>query len=178
MAKWWPACLVPVRVENATGNSKIWMERMMRLKLIPQMAAALVVGVLISAVAQAADTPAALAGAKLVAADDVVKAQSAGAAIIDTRVASEYAEGHIKGALSVPYREKSEKSVNFDAAQDEFNLAKLPADKASAVVIYCNGPECWKSFKASSAAIKGGYTNVLWYREGFPNWKSKGLSSE
>ena len=75
-------------------------------------------------------------------------------------------------------REKSEKSVNFDAAQDEFNLAKLPADKASAVVIYCNGPECWKSFKASSAAIKGGYTNVLWYREGFPNWKSKGLSSE
>ena len=133
----------------------------MRLKLIPQMAAALVVGVLISGVAQAADTPAALAGAKLVAADDVVKAQSAGAAIIDTRVASEYAEGHIKGALSVPYREKSEKSVNFDAAQDEFNLAKLPADKASAVVIYCNGPECWKSFKASSAAIKGGYTNVF-----------------
>ena len=145
----------------------------MRLKLIPQMAAALVVGVLISGLAQAADTPAALAGAKLVAADDVVKAQSAGAAVIDTRVASEYAEGHIKGALNVPYREKSEKAANFDAAD-----AKLPADKASAVVIYCNGPECWKSFKASSAAIKGGYTNVLWYREGFPNWKSKGLSSE
>jgi rhodanese-related sulfurtransferase len=153
MAKWWPACLVPVRVENATDNSKIWMERMMRLKLIPQMAAALVVGVLISGVAQAGDTPAALAGAKLVAADDVVKAQSAGAAIIDTRVASEYAEGHIKGALSVPYREKSEKSVNFDAAQDEFNLAKLPADKASAVVIYCNGPECSRLRRRRSRAV-------------------------
>ena len=150
----------------------------MRLNSIPKMAAALFVGILISGMAQAADTPAALAGAKLVAADDVVKAQSTGAVTIDTRVASEYADGHIKGALNVPYREKSEKTVNFDASQDEFNLAKLPADKAAPVVIYCNGPECWKSFKASTVAMKGGYTNVLWYREGFPQWKSKGLPAE
>ena len=66
----------------------------------------------------------------------------------------------------------------FDASQDEFNLAKLPADKGAAVVLYCNGPECWKSFKSSSAAIKGGYTNVLWYRLGFPDWKAKGLPVE
>ncbi len=150
----------------------------MRLNLIPKMAAALLAGILTSGMAQAADTPAALAGARLVAADDVVKAQAAGAAMIDTRVASEYAEGHIKGALNVPYREKSEKAVSFDASQDEFNLAKLPADKATALVIYCNGPECWKSFKASTVAMKGGYTNVLWYRDGFPQWKSKGLPAE
>jgi rhodanese-related sulfurtransferase len=107
-----------------------------------------------------------------------VKAQSVGAVVIDSRVASEYAEGHIKDAVNVPYREKSEKAVNFDASQDEFNLAKLPADKAAAIVIYCNGPECWKSFKASTVAIKGGYTNILWYRDGFPQWKSKGLPAE
>jgi len=150
----------------------------MRLNLIPKMAAALLAGILVSGMAQAADTPAALAGVKLVAADDVVKAQSAGAVVVDTRVASEYAEGHIKGALNIPYREKSAKAVSFDAGQDEFNLAKLPADKGMAVVMYCNGPECWKSFKASSAALKGGYTNVLWYRDGFPQWKSKGLPAE
>ena len=150
----------------------------MRLNLIPKMAAALFVGMLISGMVQAADTPTALAGAKLVAADEVVKAQSTGATVIDSRVASEYAEGHIKGAVNVPYREKSEKAVNFDASQDEFNLAKLPADKAAAMVIYCNGPECWKSFKASAVAIKGGYTNIHWYREGFPEWKSKGLPAE
>ena len=150
----------------------------MRLDLIAKMTAALVAGLLISGMSQAADTPAALAGAKLVTADDVVKAQSAGAVIVDTRVASEYADGHIKGAINVPYREKSEKAVSFDAGQDEFNLAKLPADKATPTVIYCNGPECWKSFKASTAALKGGYTNVLWYREGFPQWKSKGLPAE
>ncbi len=150
----------------------------MRLNLIPKMAAALLAGMLISSIANAGDTPTALAGAKLVAADDVVKAQSAGAVVVDTRVAAEYADGHIKGAVNVPYREKSEKAVGFDAGQDEFNLAKLPADKAAAVVVYCNGPECWKSFKASTAALKGGYTNVLWYREGFPQWKSKGLPAE
>ena len=150
----------------------------MRLNLIPKMAVALVAGMLISGMAQAADTPTALEGAKLVTADDVVKAQAAGAVVVDTRVASEYAEGHIKGAVNVPYREKSEKAVGFDAGKDEFNLAKLPADKAAAVVFYCNGPECWKSFKGSTAALKGGHTNVLWYREGFPQWKSKGLPAE
>ena len=150
----------------------------MRLNLTAKMAAALVAGMLTSGMAQAADTPTALEGAKLVTADDVVEAQAAGAVVVDTRVASEYAEGHIKGAVNVPYREKSEKAVGFDAGKDEFNLAKLPADKAAAVVIYCNGPECWKSFKGSTAALKGGHTNVLWYREGFPQWKSKGLPAE
>lgn len=125
-----------------------------------------------------ADTPASLDGTKLVAAEDVQKLQASGATVLDVRVASEYAEGHIKGAVSVPYREKSDKAVTFDASQDEFNLAKLPAAKDAAVVIYCNGPECWKSFKASTLAVKGGYTNIYWYREGFPNWKSKGLPSE
>jgi rhodanese-related sulfurtransferase len=126
----------------------------------------------------AGDTPPTLAGAKLSTAEDVAKAQSDGALVVDTRVAAEYSEGHIKGAINVPYREKSEKAVEFDASQDEFNIAKLPADKAAPVVIYCNGPECWKSFKASTAAIKAGYTNVLWYREGFPNWKQKGMPAE
>ena len=126
----------------------------------------------------AADVPASLAGAKLVTAEDVAKLAGAGALVVDTRVASEYADGHIKGAVSIPYREKSEKTVNFDATEDSFNLAKLPPDKAAAIVMYCNGPDCWKSFKASTTAIKGGYTNINWYRGGFPNWKSKGLPTE
>jgi rhodanese-related sulfurtransferase len=150
-------------------------EKNMRLHAITHMTVALLFGMLISGAAQAADTPTTLAGAKVVSAEDVVKLQSNGAVVIDARVASEYAEAHIKGALSVPYREKSAKVANFDASRDQFNLAKLPTSKAASIVIYCNGPECWKSFKASTAAVKGGYTNIHWYREGFPNWKSKGL---
>lgn len=150
----------------------------MHLSSIPKLAAALTFVVLMSGMAQAGDTPATLVGTKLVSSADVVKLQSGGAAVIDSRVAAEYAEGHIKGAVNVPYREKSAKDVAFDASQDEFNLAKLPGDKAAAIVIYCNGPECWKSFKASTVAVKGGYTNIYWYRDGFPDWKSKGLPVE
>ena len=98
--------------------------------------------------------------------------------VIDTRVAGEYAEAHIKGAKSVPYKEKSAKVPDFDAAQDSFDLTKLPADKNAPLVLYCNGPECWKSYKASKAAIGAGYKKVQWFRGGFPEWKGKGLPTE
>src|SRR3974390_179667 len=113
----------------------------MRLTVIPRIALAFLVSIVLSGVARAGDTPATLAGAKLISAEEVAKAQAAGALVGDARVAAEYADGHIKGAINVPYREKSDKDVNFDASQDEFNLAKLPADKAAPVVIYCNGTE-------------------------------------
>ncbi len=145
---------------------------------LPRLALAASLGLLLCGAARADDTPPTLAGAKLVAAEDVVKAAARGAMVVDARVAAEYADGHIKGAVSVPYREKSDKVVSFDASVDEFNLSKLPADKSAAVVVYCNGPECWKSYKASTLAIKAGYTNILWYRDGYPNWKSKGMPTE
>ena len=125
-----------------------------------------------------ADTPPTLTGTHLVSADDVARLRSAGAIVIDTRVAAEYADGHIKGAINVPYREKSAKAADFDATQDEFDLTKLPADKAARLVFYCNGAECWKSFKSSTAAIKAGYKEVNWYRSGFPDWHARGLPSE
>jgi len=149
----------------------------MRFVSIPRLIVAVVFGMLLAGPA-VADTPPSLDGTKVVSAADVQKLQAAGAVVIDARVASEYADGHIKGAVSVPYREKSDKAVTFDASQDEFNLAKLPGAKDAAIVFYCNGPDCWKSFKASTVAMKAGYTNIYWYRAGFPDWKSKGLPSE
>ena len=103
----------------------------MRFNAISHLAAALFVGLVVTGAAQAADTPATFAGTKLVSAADVAKVQAGGAVVIDSRVAAEYAEGHIKGAINVPYREKSAKAVDFDASQDEFSLAKLPTDKAA-----------------------------------------------
>ena len=135
-------------------------------------------GVVLSAPCLAADVPETLAGAKVVTVDDVQKLQSSGVVLVDARIAAEYAEAHIKGAISIPYHEKSDKSVSFDAAKDEFAANKLPADKAAPLVIYCNGPSCWKSYKASIAAIKAGFTNVLWFRDGFPAWQAKSLPTE
>jgi len=128
--------------------------------------------------AHAGDTPASLDGTTVVAADKAKQLMDGGAPMIDSRVANEYAEGHIKGAHNVPYKEKSAKSPDYDASQDSFDLAKLPGDKGAAIIFSCNGPECWKSYKAAHAAVKAGYKKVYWFRGGFPEWKAKGYPVE
>ncbi|MDA8231544.1 MAG: rhodanese-like domain-containing protein [Magnetospirillum sp.] len=130
------------------------------------------------AMADSAETPPTLEGVPVVTAEQVQKMQSAGAAIIDARVALEYAESHIKGAISVPYHEQSAKSANFNAAEDMFNVKRLPADKATPMVMYCNGPTCWKSYKAAVVAVKAGYTKVYWFRGGVPDWEAAKLPME
>ena len=120
-------------------------------------------------------TPRALEGATLVEDPAVVEALLAkGARYIDTRNAEEFGAGHVPGATLVPYVEKSAKDPGYDAAQDQFDVQRLGADKAQVLVFGCNGPECWKSFKASHAALKAGYTHVYWFRTGFPSWRASG----
>jgi len=141
-------------------------------------ATAFVLGFAASLPSLAAETPATLAGVKMVSADEVKKLLDAGVPVIDTRVAAEYAEKTIKGAKSVPYKEKSAKEPGFDASQDQFDLAKLPGDKAAPLVFFCNAGECWKSYKASVVASKAGYTKISWFRGGFPEWAGKGLPTQ
>jgi rhodanese-related sulfurtransferase len=132
----------------------------------------------LSSAVVAAETPATLAGTKLVSAAEVKKLLDSGVPVIDTRVAAEYAEKTIKGAKSVPYKEKSAKEVGFDASQDQFDLTKLPSDKAAPLVFFCNAGECWKSYKASVAAVKAGYTKINWFRGGMPEWVAAGLPTQ
>lgn len=131
-----------------------------------------------SGIAMAAETPASLNGAEVIDAAKAKSLMDGGAKMIDTRVANEFAEAHIKGAINVPYKEKSAKAADFDAALDSFDLAKLPADKNAAIITQCNGAECWKSYKGAAAAVKAGYKKVYWFRGGFPEWKAKGLPIE
>ena len=141
-------------------------------------ALAMTFGTLLASVALAAETPASLPGVKSVSAEEVKKLLDSGVPVIDTRVAAEYAEKTIKGAISVPYKEKSAKEPGFDASQDQFDLAKLPADKSAPLVLFCNAGECWKSYKASVVAQKAGYSKINWFRGGFPEWGSKGLPTQ
>ena len=120
-------------------------------------------------------TPRALEGATLVEDPAAVEALLAkGARYIDTRNDKEFNAGHVPGSILIPYVEKSAKDPGYDAAQDQFEVQRLGADKAQPLVFGCNGPECWKSFKASHAAIKAGYTQVYWFRSGFPGWRASG----
>jgi rhodanese-related sulfurtransferase len=139
---------------------------------------AMALGLGMGTAALATETPLTLAGVKNVNADEVKKLLDSGVPVIDTRVATEYAEKTVKGAKSVPYKEKSAKEPGFDASQDQFDLSKLPADKSAPLVLFCNAGECWKSYKASVAAVKAGYTKVYWFRGGMPEWSSKGLPTQ
>jgi len=118
------------------------------------------------------------AGVKLVDAKGVQDLQAKGAMLVDTRKASEFGEGSIKGAISVPYDpEKSAKAADFDASQDKFDMAKLK-DKNAVIVVFCNSGTCFKSYKAAVVLSKNGYKNINWYRDGFPDWKARKLPME
>jgi rhodanese-related sulfurtransferase len=123
------------------------------------------------------DTPSTLTGGKVVSVDDAKKMSEDGKTqFFDTRSALNFGKGHIKGAKLVAYREKSDFVPNFDDSQDKFELDKLPSDKATPIVIYSDGPKGWKSYKGAVLAVKAGYKNVMWLRDGTTGWVAKGMT--
>jgi rhodanese-related sulfurtransferase len=122
-------------------------------------------------------TPKALPGATVVDLPTMKALVANGAVLVDTRIESEYKDKHIPGALWLPYGEKSLKDIAFDPKLDNFpGLARLSQDRN--IVFQCNGPECWKSYKASRVAIASGYKHVYWFRGGMPEWEVAGERTE
>lgn len=107
-----------------------------------------------------------------------VKANLGKVKVYDARKKGEYVEKHIPGAINAYYKEKSAKSLEFDSSKDKFKVDKYPQDKNTPLVVYCNGPNCWKSFKSVIMLVREGYTKVHWLRDGFPAWLEKGYSTE
>lgn len=50
------------------------------------------------------------------------------------------------------------------------NVDKLPADKTALLIYYCGGLECVLSDASAEKARKLGWTNVVTYPEGYPEW--------
>lgn len=116
-------------------------------------------------------TPLALAGGKIIGAAETKSLLDGKQALFfDMRSAVNFGKGHIPGAKALPYKENSEFAANFDASVDQFDLAQLPADKNAVMVFYSDGPTGWKSYKAAVKAIKAGYKNVMWFRDGYSSW--------
>ncbi len=120
-------------------------------------------------------TPTSLPGAKVLTMAEAKMQIEKGMAVYDVRASEEFDTAHIPGAISVPYKEASAKEVGFDPADDQFALNKLPKDKNTPFMMYCDGTICWKSYKSALMAIQGGWKNVYWFRGGFPEWKDAGL---
>lgn len=123
-------------------------------------------------------TPREQPGATVVDANTVTEMLKRGANYIDTRTDTEFKAGRVPGSRLVPYVEKSPKEADFDPKLDQFDLSKLPQQRDAELIFACNGAECWKSFKASHAAVKAGYTKVHWFRGGFPEWRAAGQKIE
>lgn len=94
--------------------------------------------------------------------EKMVEAVDNGAVPVDVRETSEYGEGHIAGAISVPLR-------TVAAALDS-----IPKDKP--VVVYCASGH--RASLANAALHIMGYTNVRVFPPGYGAWEAAGGATE
>ena len=98
-----------------------------------------------------------------------------GAKLYDVRKKADRVDGFIPGSISLPYKEKSSKKADYDAAKDKWKYNKLPSDKSEILIFQCNGETCWKSYKAAKMALVHKHKKVYWFRTGLPGWKDAGF---
>ncbi|MEI6733701.1 MAG: rhodanese-like domain-containing protein [Comamonadaceae bacterium] len=87
--------------------------------------------------------------------------------LIDSRPAGRYIQGHLPGAVSVPFNELEKEGEKL-----------LPADRAKTLVFYCGGLSCMLSPKSATIAVKLGFKDVRMYPEGEPGWKKMDYATE
>ena len=96
--------------------------------------------------------------------DELLKrARSENVVILDTRPATEYAAGHIAGAISVPVDDLQRR------------LRQLP--KRKEYVAYCRGPYCVYADRAVEILRSNG-RRARRLLEGLPEWRAAGLPIE
>jgi len=112
-------------------------------------------------------SPTTISGAKTVSAIEAKKLFDDGVMFLDVRKNSDWDAGR------VPEAEYLESKKAFT----ESALSEI-AKKSDAMVIYCNGEKCMRSSKAASKAVAWGYSNVYYFRDGYPAWKAAGYPTE
>jgi len=111
---------------------------------------------------------------KIVTTQEANELKKQGAIFVDTRKVPEFARENIKGSISAFYDEKgglTNKIVDFDRSNDIYYTSRIPKNKSTNLIFYCNGIKCWKSYKAAVITAKDNYTNVYWLQSGIGQWK-------
>lgn len=89
------------------------------------------------------------------------------ALFVDTRKDKDWDVGRIPGAEHLNVKNNlTAESLSAVAGKDE------------AIVMYCNGEICLRSSKATAMAIEWGFSNIYYFRDGFPAWKGAGYPVE
>ena len=88
--------------------------------------------------------------------EELKEKQKNGAEIVDVRSSQEYAEGHFKGAINIPY---------YQINKNVYNILK---DKQQEIVLYCGAGV--RSRQAYKKLLKLQYKNVYSLYKGLENW--------
>lgn len=114
-----------------------------------------------------ADAPVSINGAHTVNAEGVIELimNTPGLVILDTRRESDYAAGHIEGAVRL---------IDTDITGPDV-LAAHAGTTGSPLLFYCNGLSCGRAANAVQMAVEWGYSNVHYYALGMSEWNELGL---
>lgn len=88
--------------------------------------------------------------------------------IIDARDPYEYDEGHIPGAINVPY----------DRLPEYLDMLTSEVPMDAEVVVYCRGPDCDFSDTLATEMKILGYQNVRVFTGGWEQWTAAGYPVE
>ena len=100
--------------------------------------------------------------------EEVQQALADGVLLVDARSPELYAEGHIKGAVSVPLVDIEEYLPRFISTTSEDQT----------IIAYCSGFGCPDSFDLGMLLIDEGYTDIRVFEGGYPEWRDAGLPVE
>jgi rhodanese-related sulfurtransferase len=81
--------------------------------------------------------------------------------VLDVRSALEYSIAHVPGSINLWEKEAD-------------HITQIYPDRATRLVLYCNGPYCGKSKRVSEQLVQLGYTRVRRYQLGMPTWRALG----
>ena len=90
-----------------------------------------------------------------------------GVVFVDTRTDADWEAGRIPAAVHLELKQV-------------LSAARLSAvvQKDQLLVFYCNGPKCLRSAEGAAMAVAWGFTQVYYFRAGFPAWQAAGYAIE
>lgn len=90
--------------------------------------------------------------------------------ILDLRELRDWEIGHVPGAFPLS-------DVEFPRFLDLVLAAYWPdADpQRDPIILYCYGPDCIRSRRGTTVALRHGWRNVYWFRDGIGGWFEAGL---
>lgn len=100
--------------------------------------------------------------------DDVAWLHAKGALFLDARFEKIYAEGHVAGARSFPVWQAELLKPRAEQLVSEGRDGALP------IVLYCSGGDCEDSHMLGEQLFGAGFTNLLVYKDGYPDWERRG----